>query len=98
MSNAEVKGAAKCWFCGATPAEPWSSQGFGEDTPRKMPMCRRHGDGVRESLRLRSTGDDDAADTADAANGIETRPQFNHWMPPNAKVSGVPPHGTEQER
>lgn len=75
----------ECWYCGDTPTEPWRSQGWDEDVPRDMPMCQRHGDGVRESMHLRSIGADEAADNSDAENGIETRPRFNRWMPPNAK-------------
>lgn len=72
----------ECWFCGATPTDPWRSQAWDEDEPRDMPMCRRHGDATREALRLRGIGEHDAADMTDSANGIETRTQFNCWAPP----------------
>jgi hypothetical protein len=77
----------ECWFCGTWLAKPWKVQEPGEQA-KDAPMCDKHGATTRAALRLRELGDSETANLLDQGIGIDTRPEFNKWIPPNVKLRG----------
>ena len=75
---------AACWYCGAKPTSAWKVNAD-DGTAIDMPMCERHGMYVDSALQMRADGDHAGADRMDNFDGIETRPEFSTWTPPNTE-------------